>query len=487
MFQFKLPDIGEGTHEAEIVQWHVNVGDEVKEDDTLVEIQSDKATADLPSPVDGIVTKRVGEEGELAIVGSVILEIDTGEGGSDDSEDGDQESAEEAPTDEQKTPSEKEQDSKPAHTPSQEPIARQMVHDENVDIRTLAVPRVRHFAREKGIDLRTIEGTGRSGLITMDDVEAALASGADAQSPTVDAATGEESVAADQSGIDTVKQAAGVPAPIAKPKPVADTTGAAGSQAQAPTEESKPARPRRATTAADGPEERVTMSPIRKATAKALAHAAATVPHVTIFDRADVGDLVEHRKRLKSIGADRGIKLTYVPYIVKACVAMLKANPDLNAYVDMDAGEIVYRSTYHIGVAVNTDAGLFVPVVRDADRLSLFEIATEIDYLVDLAKAGKLTKKDMSGGSMTVTNVGGAAIGGVWSTPILNMPESCIVGIGRIEDEFMPDEEGQPILRPMMKLSYVFDHRLVDGVTAQQGLNHLRTYLSNPDLLLAES
>lgn len=484
MFQFKLPDIGEGTHEAEIVQWHVNVGDEVKEDDTLVEIQSDKATADLPSPVDGIVTKRVGEEGELAIVGSVILEIDTGEVDSGDSDDGEQEDTAQESSEAPGTPSA--QDRAQDQAAVQQPVSREMIHDEDVDIRTLAVPRVRHFAREKGIDLRTIQGTGRSGLITMDDVEAALSGAPAAQTSTSEPATETEAVAADQSGVDTVKQAAGVSAPLAEPKQADETTGATGSQAQTATEESKPARPRRVT-AADSPEERVAMSPIRKATAKALAHAAATVPHVTIFDRADVGDLVSHRKRLKPIGADRGIKLTYVPYIVKACVAMLKANPDLNAYVDMEAGEIVYRSTFHIGVAVNTDAGLFVPVVRDADRLSLFEIATEIDYLVDLAKEGKLTKKDMSGGSMTVTNVGGAAIGGVWSTPILNMPESCIVGIGRIEDEFMPDEEGQPVLRPMMKLSYVFDHRLVDGVTAQQGLNDLRTSLSNPDLLLAES
>ncbi|PID97756.1 MAG: dihydrolipoyllysine acetyltransferase [Actinobacteria bacterium] len=446
MYQFKLPDIGEGTHEAEIVQWHVAVGDKVHEDDILVEVQSDKATADLPSPVDGIVTKRVGDEGELAIVGSVILEIDTG--GDVDASHHDGNTAEAAsktaPVPEAaSTAAEEAQPASPSLVTTTSPST--LLHAEDVDIRTLAVPRVRHFAREKGIDLRTIQGSGRSGLITMEDVEAASAAG-----------------------------------------PVTAAAPAAVPASEPPTPTPAPQNPRRAV-GTDSPEKRVPMSAIRQVTAKALTRAVTSVPHVTIFDRADVGDLVDHRTRLKTLAADRGIKLTYVPYIVKACVAMLKAHPDLNAYVDMEANEIVYRSTYHIGVAVDTDNGLFVPVVRDADRLSLFEIATEIERLVDLAKSGKLTKDDMSGGSMTVTNVGGAALGGVWSTPIINMPESCIIGIGRIEEEFMPNEERQPVLRPMMKLSFAFDHRLVDGVTAQGGVNGLRTFLSNPDLLLAES
>lgn len=488
MYQFKLPDIGEGTHEAEIIQWHVAEGDEVKEDDILVEIESDKATAELPCPVDGKIVKRIGEEGKKAVVGSVILEIDTGDDSHDDAAGSDEagEAGEQAQDKADNTPAE----SAPASQDQAQPAApaaggeREMVHDENVDIRTLAVPRVRHFAREKGIDLRTISGTGRSGLITMEDVEnAASGRPAPAAETSASQASDKEQAAADSSGVDTVKRAAGVDAPAAAPKDAQEKTGACAETDKA--DDARAAAP--SYEFDDKGERREPMSAIRKTTARMLVQSRQQVPHVTILDRADVGALMEHRKRLKPIAAERGIKLTYTPYIVKACVAMLKAQPKLNAYADMDAQEVVYRSTFHIGVAVNTDNGLFVPVVRNADRLSLFEIAAEIQRLIDAAQAGKLTKAEMTGGSMTVTNVGGAAIGGVWSTPIINVPESVIVGIGRIEGEFMPDEENQPVLRPMMKLSYAFDHRLVDGVTAQYGLNALRTFLSDPDLLLAES
>lgn len=501
MYQFKLPDIGEGTHEAEIIQWHVAEGDEVKEDDILVEIESDKATAELPCPVDGVIVKRIGEEGKKAVVGSVILEIDTGDDTTADADAGGAGAEESAATDASAAADaapgagEAEKAEAADATAAEDAGAgsaggeRALVHDENVDIRTLAVPRVRHFAREKGIDLRTISGTGRSGLITMEDVEKALAGGgaaasAGASAGEAAAAPSEEKAqaAAASSGVDTVKRAAGVDAPAGAP---AGKDGETGAVAQAPADAGAAGTP--SYEFDDKGERREPMSAVRKTTARMLVQSRQQVPHVTILDRADVGALMEHRARLKPIAAERGIKLTYTPYIVKACVAMLKAQPDLNSYADMDAQEVVYRSTFHIGVAVNTDNGLFVPVVRNADRLSLFEIAQEIQRLIEAAQAGKLTKADMTGGSMTVTNVGGAAIGGVWSTPIINVPESVIVGIGRIEGEFMPDEENQPVLRPMMKLSYAFDHRLVDGVTAQYGLNALRTFLSDPDLLLAES
>lgn len=469
MYQFKLPDIGEGTHEAEIINWRVKVGDRVHEDEPLVEIQSDKATVDLPSPVAGIVTKLVGEEGDLALVGSVIVEIETSAtAGVGATEPVSPPVASASPAGQPTTAI-----AAPASDAALTGVQRRPVTAAEVDIRTLAVPRVRHFARQHGVDLRSIVGTGRSGLITMADVEAALAQ------PTAPAS---------QPSPASAQPAAHMAEPSPAPQP--------GITAQPPEDGRQPAQlptPATMPTSAPSPragsedELRVPMSPIRRATARAMVQAVTTVPHVTVFDRADVTALVTHRAGLKQRAAERGIKLTYTPYLVKACVAMLKRHPELNAYADMAALEIVYRSAFNISVATNTSAGLLVPVVRDADRLSLFEIAAEIDRLGGLAQAGQLSGEQMRGGSMTITNVGGAATGGVWSTPILNVPEALIVGIGRIEGEFWPDEQRQPVLRDTMKISFGFDHRLVDGVAAQLALNDFKAFLSDPDYLLAES
>lgn len=462
MYQFKLPDIGEGTHEAEIIQWRVKVGDTIREDDPLVEVQSDKATVDLPSPVDGVVTNRIGNEGDLAIVGSVILEIDTGG-----------QVAALAPVVSDNTAVAPPTGAAPAPAPA--PVASEssypLVHPQDVDIRTLAPPRVRRYAREKGIDLRTVAGTGKSGLITMADVELAHLRPPVSTSPAVT----HTAVAA--------APAAALPAVTAPPAAPLAPPAAAGVVAAPAIASPVSAAP----LALRQGERREAMSPIRKATARAMVHAKATVPHVTVFDRADVSALVAHRNRLKPLAQARGIKLTYTPYIIKAAVAMLRRHPHLNAYADMDAQEVVYRSSCNISVATNTDQGLFVPVVQEADRLSLFDIAREVDRLGEVAKAGQLTVDHMRGGSLTITNVGGIATGGVWSTPIINVPEPIIIGIGRIEGEFLPDEDKQPVLRDVLKISFGFDHRIIDGVAAQLGLNDLKAFLSDPDLLFAEA
>ncbi|WP_208303192.1 dihydrolipoamide acetyltransferase family protein, partial [Dermatophilus congolensis] len=313
----------------------------------------------------------------------------------------------------------------------------------SVDIRTLAVPGVRRYARSKGVDLTCITGSGNHGKITREDIDAYLANGASIQPATPAPTTKEKST----------------PAAESTPHPATVSSG----------------------------QRREKMSAIRKAAARALIEVATTVPVVTILDRVEVSALVAHRNRLKDTAATRKAKLTYTPYIVKACVAMLKKNPLMNGRVDMAAGEFIYYDTFNIGVATNTDRGLFVPIIKDADRKSLFDIAREITELSNRAKAGTLTNADMSGGSMTVTNVGGFATSGVWSTPIINAPEAVILGIGRFEDEFLPDKKGKPVLRPVCKLSFAFDHRLIDGVDAQKALNDLKEFLHNPDLLLAES
>lgn len=479
MYQFKMPDIGEGTHETEITQWFFAEGDTIHEDDVLVEVQSDKALAELPCPVTGTIAKLYVAEGELALVGSVIADITTDQDASATTAPAQpapvaSETAESAPAEAGAPKAEQApvaapvgKDDAPESTGAATPKAATAatVDRGDVDIRTLAVPRVRKYARSKGVDLTVVPGTGNHGKITMEDVDAFLAGGSSAAQPAAQNAS----------------QVTEATAPVANTVAAGDANAA---QAGPTPNAAQPATPAAGSTPTGG-ERREKMPSIKKVAAKAMTEAAA-VPTVTVLDRVEVSALVEHRARLKEYAAKQGVKLTYTPYIVKACVAMLKKHPELNGRVDMAAGELVYYDSYNIGVATNTDHGLFVPIIRDADRKSLIQLSREITELGDKAKAGTLSKAEMSGGSMSITNVGGAATGGVWSTPIINSPEAAIVGIGRFEEEFLPDENKQPVLKPVCKLSFTFDHRFIDGVSVQGAINDLKEFLHNPDLLLAE-
>lgn len=435
MYDVILPDAGEGTVESEIVTWFYEIGDEVKEDDILLEMQSDKAVVELPSPKAGILNKKYYAEGELAQVGEAVAGIETG-----DSESSTEEAADQSPVEEKEETKEK------AATKSTSPSPRMD------DWRTLAVPRVRIYARNEGVDLSQVEGTGNHGKITIEDIDRYL------ENPDTAKVRTEESQ-------ETVSEER---AEVSAPKSTVEAYEASESEGSSK---------------ADRVEK---IAPMRRAIANAMVNSKLTSPHVTVFDKADVSELVKHRDQMKGIAADKEIRLTYTAYFVKALVAVLKQFPNLNASMNLDKGEIYYHQYLNIGVAANTDQGLMVPIIKDADRLSLFEIAEKVDELANKANEGKLTTEEMNHGSMTVTNVGGAATGGVWSTPIINQPEVAIVGMGRIEDEFLPDEEGNPVLRSILKISFAFDHRVVDGVYAQKAINLLKEYLSNPNLLLSE-
>ncbi|MDN6161153.1 MAG: 2-oxo acid dehydrogenase subunit E2 [Atopostipes sp.] len=437
MYDVILPDAGEGTVESEIVTWFFEIGDEIEEDDVLLEMQSDKAVVELPSPESGTLKKKYYDEGELAQVGEPVAGIET-EGSTSST-------AEASPAEEETEEAEETQEAVTETTTS----APTPTMD---DWRTLAVPRVRIYARNEGVDLTQVEGTGNHGKITIEDVDRYLADPDTAQ-------------AAEEESEETVTEES---REVSLPKSTVE--------AYEPSEAE-----------ADSKADRVEkIAPMRRAIANAMVDSKLTSPHVTVFDKADVTALVEHRDEMKGIAAEKDIRLTYTAYFVKALVAVLKEFPDINASMNMDKGEIYYHQYLNIGVAANTDEGLMVPIIKDADRLSLFEIAEKVDELATKANEGKLSSAEMSNGSMTVTNVGGAATGGVWSTPIINQPEVAIVGMGRIEDEFLPDEEGNPVLRSLLKISFAFDHRVVDGVYAQQAINLLKEYLSNPNLLLSE-
>lgn len=421
-YKYKLPEVGEGIHEGEIVKWFVKEGDEVKEDDILLEVQNDKSVVELPSPVDGKVLEVKVEEGTTSYVGDVILVIDDGSG-DDDAE----ESKEEAPKEEKQAASEPEK----GQSSSEE-------SDEEEGSRVIAMPSVRKYAREKGIAISKVKGSGKNGRVLKEDVDA-FASGGQTE------------------------------------------------EAAAPKEEEKTASSKPAATAQAGGneqlEERVPLKGIRKAIAKAMVNSKHTAPHVTHLDEVDVSALVAHRKQYKQIAADQGTKLTYLPYVVKALTSALRKYPALNASIDDEAGEIVYKKYFNVGIAADTEQGLVVPVVKDADRKSIFALADEINELAGKAREGKLSSAEMSGGSATISNLGSAR--GQWFTPIINHPEVMILGIGRIEEKPVV-KDGEIVVGTMLALSISYDHRLIDGVTAQSALNQIKRLLNDPQLLLME-
>lgn len=233
-----------------------------------------------------------------------------------------------------------------------------------------------------------------------------------------------------------------------------------------------------------GSETREKIKGVRKVISNAMVNSKHTSPHVHFMDEIDVTELVAHRKQFKEDAKEQGVKLTYLPYVVKALISALRKFPIMNASVDDEAGEIVYKHYYNIGIATDTEKGLMVPVVKDADRKSMYTIADEVNDLSLKARDGKLTKEEMSGGSCTISNVGSA--GGQWFTPVINQPELAILGIGRISEKPVV-RDGELVAAPVLALSLSVDHRMVDGMIAQQALNHVKRLLNNPQLLILEA
>ncbi|WP_338786693.1 dihydrolipoamide acetyltransferase family protein [Metabacillus sp. FJAT-53654] len=432
-FEFKLPDIGEGIHEGEIVKWFVKPGDKVEEDDVLAEVQNDKAVVEIPSPVKGTVTEVNVDEGTVATVGQTIITFDA-PGYEDLKFKGDH--GDEEPKKEEKTEAQVQATAE----------AGQDVEKEEVEIdpskRVIAMPSVRKYARDKDIDIRQVSGSGKNGRVLKEDVDTFVQGGGVATTP----AAAEEAPAAKEE-----KQAK--PAAIAIPE-------------------------------GELPETREKMSPIRKAIAKAMVNSKHTAPHVTLMDEIDVTNLVAHRKQFKNVAAEQGIKLTYLPYVVKALTSALKKYPVLNTSLDDKTEEVVQKHYYNIGIAADTEKGLLVPVVKNAERKSVFEISDEINGLATKARDGKLAPNEMKGASCTISNIGSA--GGQWFTPVINHPEVAILGIGRIAEKPVV-RDGEIVVAPVLALSLSFDHRMIDGATAQNALNHIKRLLNDPQLILMEA
>ncbi|AKP66437.1 2-oxo acid dehydrogenase subunit E2 [Companilactobacillus ginsenosidimutans] len=426
-FKFKLPELGEGMAEGEVASWLVKEGDTVKEDDSLVEIQNDKSVEELPSPVSGTVKQIVAQEGDTVEIGDTLIIIDDGSADTgDDEEPAAKEEA--APAADEKAA--------PAAEKAAAPAAPAAEATGSANANYLAMPSVRQYARDQGVDLSTVTPSGKHGQITNADVDAAKS---------------------------------GAPA--------------AGSSAKAaPAAAAAPIQPY--TSAAPELETREKMSMTRKAIAKAMLNSKHTAPHVTSFDDVEVSALMANRKKYKQIAADQDIHLTFLPYIVKALVAVMKAYPELNASIDDSTDEIVYKHYYNVGIATNTEHGLYVPNIKNVDSKGMFQIAKEITENSQAAYDNKVSSDMMTGGSITISNVG--SIGGGWFTPVINYPEVAILGVGKIANEPYVDEEGNIQVGKMLKLSLSYDHRLIDGALAQNALNLLKKLLHDPDMLLME-
>lgn len=424
-FKFKLPELGEGMAEGEIANWLVKEGDDIKEDDSLVEIQNDKSVSELPSPVTGKVQKIVAQEGDTVEIGDTLVIIDDGSPDTGDDE-------------EEKDTSSKDTSSSADKADVKETSAPASTATGSANENYLAMPSVRQYARDKGIDLSNVTPTGKHGQITKADI---------------DNFNGQAAPATSASSAAVASEPAATPvAPYKSDTPELET--------------------------------REKMSMTRKVIAKSMSESKKITPHVTSFEEVEVSALMANRKKYKQMAADRGIKLTFLPYLVKAIVSVLKEFPEFNASIDSTTDEIVYKHYFNVGIATNTDHGLYVPNIKNADSKGLFEIAKEITENTQAAYDNKLSAASMRGGSITISNVG--SIGGGWFTPVINQPEVAILGMGKIAKEPYVDEDGSIKVGNMLKLSLSYDHRLIDGALAQRALNKLSELLHDPDMLLME-
>lgn len=473
LYEFKLPDIGEGVTEGEIVNWLVSVGDVVKEDQEMVEVMTDKATVTITSPKAGTIKELGGAAGDVVPVGAVLVVYDldgAGKGAATASAPAASAPAASAPAASGASETGKSEDggpvasavgdiketlpgmgssqAKPAAAQASSaaaPAGQKAYFNE----RPLAAPATRKFARERGVDLRNVPPSGPAGRVTKEDVERFAAGGAStASAPAAQAASAQAPAAA-----------AIASEPARAPIAIAPTS----------TQD-----PRLA-------DERVPVRGVRKRIFENMTRSKRTAAHFTYVEEVVADDLIALRTRLKPAAEAQGVKLTYLPFIIKACVAALKLHPALNCVFDESTNEMVLRKTFDLGIAAATDAGLMVPVLRGADRLSLVELARELDRLGTAARNGKLKQEDFGGSSFTITSLGKS--GGLFATPIVNYPEVAILGVHEMKRK--PVVRGDEIvIGHEMLLSLSFDHRIIDGHVGAAFAADIAKFLQDPDQLL---
>ncbi|WP_066172676.1 2-oxo acid dehydrogenase subunit E2 [Bacillus marinisedimentorum] len=470
--EVKLPKTSESADESLIVFWHVEEGDSVAEGDTLVEVQTEKAVTEIEAPAGGLVSRILKKRADVAKEGDVLAVILT----EDDQQ-------------VEVTGKGREESGRPASPAASTSEGQEASAGPG---KLKASPRVKKLARDLGVDLAAVIPTGPNGKITAEDVEKAASPGNGA-AETEQGMTGNSTyedktdrpVRAAPSvrrlsrelGVDLNKIQPSGPDNRATRQDVERYVEQQGTR-QGRKPDTMPEQPADKQGSPWGNERHKPMTGIREAIAKAMVHSKQTIPHVTHFGEADVTRLVNHREEMRGNAEEQGIKLTYLAYAVKALVSTLKKFPVLNASVNEEQNKIIYKEYYNIGIAVNTERGLFVPVIHHADQKDLFDLAAEISKLADKARSGKLTAAEMEGGTCSISNIGSAK--GGWFTPVINHPEAAILGIGTIEKKPVVREDRIEIA-PVMSLSLSYDHRIIDGVAAQEALNELKASLGRFD------
>jgi 2-oxoisovalerate dehydrogenase E2 component (dihydrolipoyl transacylase) len=423
-FAFKMPDIGEGVVEGEVVEWMVAVGDVVKEDDPILSVMTDKATVEIPSPVDGKVTKVIGEAGDILPVGVVCIEFEV-EGAGNAS------ASEEAPVKKEAAPAKEEPKATPAPTPAPKaaaetapaptpapaaaPVARAP------GTKALASPAVRQRAREANISLDHVAGSGPAGRISHADLDTHIAGGASGASRS---------------------------APVGG----------------------------RARIELNGTEAMKVIG-LRRKIADSMIASYSTIPHFSYFEEVDVTALEELRQHLNATRPEGAPKLTYLPFIMQALVKALAERPECNALYDDEANVVTRHEAINLGIATQTDRGLFVPVVKHVEAMDIWQSATEMGRVTSATRDGKAGVEDLSGSTFTITSLG--RLGGLGATPIINKPEVGILGVHNAKDRAVV-RNGAVVIRRMMNLSSSWDHRVVDGHDGATLVQLVKTYLENP-------
>ena len=440
----QLPELGEGVTEGELVKWLVKPGDKIEADQAVAEMMTDKATVEVPSPSAGVVKELKSKEGDVVEVGNVMLVIETEGAGAAAPAPAKAEAPKAAPA------------PTPAAKPATQPMAAATVthatpgaskpasaanggvdiYPPVADAKVLATPATRRLAREMGVDINSVKGSGVAGRVTREDVQHG---GAGA----------------------TV---AGAPSYQAPSIPRAAYQGPAGA-----------------------PEERVSMRGIRKKIAENMQMSKHIIPHITLADEANITALVKLREDLKSQAEKVGVKVTYLPFVMKALIATIREFPMFNASIDDNAQEIVYKKYFNIGFAADTPNGLVVPVIKNADQKTVVQLAKEINELGKKARDGKLTLDEMRGATITITNIG--SFGGTYATPIINHPEVAILGMYKIQDKpvVKQGENGLEIdVIKTMNYTVTADHRLIDGAVAIRFLQAFIARIENPGMLMLD-
>jgi pyruvate dehydrogenase E2 component (dihydrolipoamide acetyltransferase) len=411
---FNFPDIGEGLEEGTVLEWYVKVGDKVKVGDPLVKMETDKVAADIPSPKNGILVATFGKVGETIKVGNPLVEILI-EGASVNAVKEEEKAATVVGTMELA-------DENSVLPSSNEGREEEKTDNSTLHRKILATPVARALAKELGIDINKIDGSGPSGRVIRQDIETFHAQ-------------------QNQQPDDLLVQ---------QHQDLSDVTYEPLTQ-------------------------------IRKTIAKNMHSSKHNAAHMSIFEEVEVSELIKIRQKYKVKYAERGVKLTYLSFVVKATVLALKEHRQLNSQLDLDNDRMIFHNRYNIALAVDTEVGLVVPVIRNADQLSIFEIAQRIDEISEKARNRQLTIEDMRGGTFTITNFG--SIGGIFGTPVINYPQAAILGIGRIlKTPIVKNDE--VVVGNVLPLSLSVDHRIVDGAEITRFVNKVAEYLADPIGLL---